>query len=365
MGRQRSLGDLTKLTDSFSAAAINPLLWEAAMDTASQITGSVGATLLPISGNLPIVPMSQSVGDLVATYVRDGWHLRDERQRGVPTMIRRGVMCDLDFANPDEFSHHPYYQEFLAPFDLRWFVGVKVSVGSELWCLAIQRSVEQGPLSPNDLRKLGKISQGLSNAAALARAIGFVRAEAALSAFQASGSAVALLDRAGEIVMINQAAERMLGTDIAIVNKRFASQSPAATTALDLTIHALIESPDGSLVLPPLVLPRKKGRPILAYPSRAAAISADCLAPCHAVLVLVDLESKMHLVEGTLIRALGLTRAEATLACHLMRGESIEVAASNLGVAYQTSRNHLKSIFHKTRTHRQAELVALLSKLCR
>jgi DNA-binding CsgD family transcriptional regulator len=46
----------------------------------------------------------------------------------------------------------------------------------------------------------------------------------------------------------------------------------------------------------------------------------------------------------------------------LLSEESIETAADNLGVAYETARNMLKSIFQKTDTHRQGELVALLAR---
>lgn len=44
-------------------------------------------------------------------------------------------------------------------------------------------------------------------------------------------------------------------------------------------------------------------------------------------------------------------------------GEALESAANELAISYETARNHLKAIFAKTETHRQAELVALLARV--
>ena len=56
----------------------------------------------------------------------------------------------------------------------------------------------------------------------------------------------------------------------------------------------------------------------------------------------------------------GLTRAEARLALHLVAGETLRCAAVKLSISYETARSQLKSIFKKTRTHRQAELVIVI-----
>ena len=56
----------------------------------------------------------------------------------------------------------------------------------------------------------------------------------------------------------------------------------------------------------------------------------------------------------------GLTQAEARLALHLVAGETLRCAAVKLSISYETARSQLKSIFKKTRTHRQAELVIVV-----
>jgi DNA-binding CsgD family transcriptional regulator len=53
----------------------------------------------------------------------------------------------------------------------------------------------------------------------------------------------------------------------------------------------------------------------------------------------------------------GLTPAQARLVVHLVAGHSLRCSAEALGISYQTARGHLRAVFEKTGTHRQAELV--------
>jgi DNA-binding CsgD family transcriptional regulator len=52
-----------------------------------------------------------------------------------------------------------------------------------------------------------------------------------------------------------------------------------------------------------------------------------------------------------------LTPAEARLVLRLVEGDSLKSSAQALGIGYETARTTLKSVFHKTGTRRQAELV--------
>jgi DNA-binding CsgD family transcriptional regulator len=56
----------------------------------------------------------------------------------------------------------------------------------------------------------------------------------------------------------------------------------------------------------------------------------------------------------------GLTPSEARLALHLVAGETLRSAEAKLSMTYETARTHLKSVFQKTGTCRQAELVVVI-----
>ena len=146
-----TFGDFTKLTDAFTAAAMDSSRWDAAMDVAAEATGSFGALLLPVRGRTPLIPIGESMRPTMDVYFRDGWGPRDERFRSLPTFLRRGVVSEFDFTTEAEIARSPYYQELLRPQGLRWFAGVKVGETDDAWGLMLQRTPAEGPFSPDEL----------------------------------------------------------------------------------------------------------------------------------------------------------------------------------------------------------------------
>jgi DNA-binding CsgD family transcriptional regulator len=65
-------------------------------------------------------------------------------------------------------------------------------------------------------------------------------------------------------------------------------------------------------------------------------------------------------VPEVLRRLYGLTKAESRLVVLLLEGESIDVAARELGISAPTARTQLKSVFQKTGTGRQSDLIRLV-----
>lgn len=344
-------------------AVIEPAGWQKALDVVERATDSVGAMLFDMQRQLPDIPRSHAMEAAFDTYQRGGWIDRDERYRLAPFMMQRGVATDLDLITPEEIAASAYYQEFLAPLGLRWYAAVKVAANGQTWALSLQRSIEQGPYSPIEMQQLGELSRELAAVAAFSRLIGMTRVEAALEAFSASGTAAVMLDRGGNVLEINAATERLLGSDLQIYRKRLVPRDRRAAVALDQSLHELLWQQSPSATKAPVLLPRAVGRPVLAYPLRLSGISADILSPCQAVIVLVDTGARPQYREVTLKDCLGLTTAEARLALRLMTGERLETAAELIGITRETARNQLKSIFAKTDTHRQAELALLIFRL--
>lgn len=90
-------------------------------------------------------------------------------------------------------------------------------------------------------------------------------------------------------------------------------------------------------------------------------MAANAVADCQAAVILVDPNSRNYPAESSLRAAFQLTSAEARLAARLATGDSLETIAGQLGIAKETARNQLKSIFAKIGIHRRAELVAVLA----
>jgi DNA-binding CsgD family transcriptional regulator len=356
--------DLGTIEATFADAALDAASWVKALDTVTALTDSFGAILLPYSGG-PIshVPFTESMGPAAEIYFRDGWYQKDERNTGISIMLERGVVDDLDTFSFDRIKRHPYYQEFLAPAGLRWFAGVRVACGEDIWCLSVQRTIQQGPFSKFEKRQLAKLSSRLSTSAALVRALSSASADGALHAFEVSSTAVVLINRHGEVFKANKSAERLLTGDVRIVKRHLVAKDRQATAALNRALHELIWSRGGGGLSSPLPLPRAGHRSLIAYPAKFSNSAANALADCQALVVLVDPDKRRSPAEAAVRAAFGLTGAEARLASRLASGEALETAAAQIGIAKETGRNQLKSIFAKVGVHRQAELVNMLASL--
>ncbi len=110
----------------------------------------------------------------------------------------------------------------------------------------------------------------------------------------------------------------------------------------------------------PIPLPRDGQRPLLVYLLKLSSLSANALAECQAIAVLIDPDKRWVPAETTLRASFGFTAAEARLAARISSGAALDSVAESLGISKETGRNQLKSIFAKTGVHRQAELVAVV-----
>jgi DNA-binding CsgD family transcriptional regulator len=108
------------------------------------------------------------------------------------------------------------------------------------------------------------------------------------------------------------------------------------------------------------VVAQENRRPLALYSARLS--DADEPGP-HTVVILIDLESLPRLDPATLQKIFGLTPAEARLAIQIAQGEMLADIAQAANISMATARKQLACVFQKTRTHRQAELVALLARV--
>lgn len=92
------------------------------------------------------------------------------------------------------------------------------------------------------------------------------------------------------------------------------------------------------------------GMGLLVLPSRLALLILRRCAPSRDPAEL----------RQALIRTYGLTGAEARLASALDGTANLKDVAEQFGIARETARSHLRSIFRKTNTARQAELTRLI-----
>jgi DNA-binding CsgD family transcriptional regulator len=110
----------------------------------------------------------------------------------------------------------------------------------------------------------------------------------------------------------------------------------------------------------PLMVVRHSGKRPLTLLLSAVDERDDYAADIEAILFVGDPERPATFDHVRITKLYGLSKAESRVAALLASGYRLEQAAEILGVAYETVRKHLKQIFSKTGTYRQAELVRMI-----
>jgi DNA-binding CsgD family transcriptional regulator len=357
---------LEKACKTLSDTVLDPAVWPQAMESISRAVGATGAALLQSDVRTPDIPRTASVDEAFTAYFRNGWHVRDVRaDRGVPLLLGgASVITDQDLLTREEMLRNPMYNEHCRHFGLQWFAAVRFWAGSALWGLTIQRKSQEGPFEADDKQMLATLSQELTEVATLSTAIGRIALSSATNALSAVCYPAIAIDRFGFVLDANPATQAVFDDDVYTSNRRLFLGNAQAKSCFQKLIDKLRITPDTAAVpFDPIVI-RREGRPPIIV--RVLPVPGAARTPflgARALLTFTTLERKTGPTAALLSKAFDLTPAEAKLAAIIAEGMNPERAAEELGISRETARNQLKAVFAKTDTHRQSELVALLSRL--
>lgn len=191
------------------------------------------------------------------------------------------------------------------------------------------------------------------------------RAEGMLEAFDHLGYGAILVDRDGQVLELNDEARSHLGLSFQIVRGRLTASDRTAKERLEDLLARM--STRGERIptseTGAVALPRPKGRPLVAYISPIPNALRETLGARAGMILLVDPDTDREPARALLQQAFALTPAETRLAVGLVQGHDLQSIAHLHGVSIGTLRVHLKSIFSKTGTRRQAQLLSLLARM--
>jgi len=192
---------------------------------------------------------------------------------------------------------------------------------------------------------------------------------ALLEALAAKADGVILLGLDGRPSFMNAAAEAVLAADdgLAWRGEQFTARRGSETRCLHALIRDVLARPlgdrfgRGGL----MAVTRPSGRrayvvEVLAAPPTETFLTVHSVA---CVVRLYDLASARSPSTGTLRTVFGLSAREADLAAALMSSLGVADAAAAAGMAVNTARNHLQSIFRKCGVTSQTEAVQLFARL--
>ena len=295
--------------------------------------------------------------------------LNSHRARGIALIRKgwRGVLTEEHCFSRDDLAQDPFQQEFFVRSGFSSFAGMILgkSGGSSL-SVSVIRTINQGAYSRSEVAFINKLSRHLAVASAGALRLAEASTRRLSDAFAAAGKPAALLSRDGRVIHMTAGFERLLGDGLRLKAARLECWQSDANIALAAAIEMAVRH-DGTLREPlnAVVLPRLEGlRPLVAHVVPVVGRARDILHLVSAIVTLTELEAAPSPPASALLeQAFRLTSAEARLAAQIATGKSLPDVSLAEGVTYETLRARLKSVFDKTGTGRQPELVALLSRL--
>ena len=224
--------------------------------------------------------------------------------------------------------------------------------------MTLDKNTEVSSLRAEEECILASFTQRLIEIAAVSGARGAATSPtAALDAMRLPAIA---LDRHGFVVDANAAAEAVFDNNIKIKDRRLFIRDPDSRTLLKEAIDQLTNPRHADpMALEPVIVPRADKLPVIVrilpfeWPPHPAQ-------EVRVLLTLNALGPRPGPPPAILAKTFYLTPSEAKLACIIARGAPPAIAARELKISRETARNQLKSVFAKTDTHRQSELVALL-----
>jgi DNA-binding CsgD family transcriptional regulator/PAS domain-containing protein len=168
--------------------------------------------------------------------------------------------------------------------------------------------------------------------------------------------ATLILDRTGRIMRRNAVAARMM-EDGGLLAEQGGKLEPR-THAAARTISQILAAPPAAGEESQFEIATADGQTLHG---RARAVPSSAYGDgAWVALFLADPTQSTGPSSDMLRDRFQLTKSEAALALHLAKGATLADAASELYIAYNTARSHLRAIFAKTGTHRQVQLVTLL-----
>ena len=290
----------------------------------------------------------------------DEWYLRAR------SVVREGWVNDGRMLCPNgDLVRTEFYNDFLRRFGwLHECAAVMEMRDSRMSVMTMMRDGQHSEFSAEEIGAIRSVVPHLKRALSLHRKIVDLQFsnQAQSWALDRASFGIVLLNISGRVLLANNRANQMAADGVIRLSQ---SGLHALSCRDDAQLQALIRSASAPMSLESgggaLMLQHIEGRRIAVLITPMKTPMAG-VAPTTAVFLADD--STQPTSRRELLKALfELTPAETRLAERLAGGTSVSEAADLLGIAVGTARKQLKSVFQKTNTSRQAELVRIVMML--
>lgn len=302
-----------------------------------------------------------TVRQFVDVYRSSGFE--DDPFRGLPEGAARNI---LDCVSEQSLHASRFHRELLAPDGTTDILALNIGFAERyVGSLRISRRSSDRLFGTADKALLESLYPHLQTALEIHERARRRRMEtrAYVRAMDQLAFGVVILNDRGDVVHVNQTSSRLIekGEPLKVENGRLLAAPPATNALQDAIAAALAGVGPGGAHTSWLKLPRADaGPPLNMLLNPIIEIEGGEARPIGVALY-VALDDRAPVVAFDACATLfGLSPAESALLSELVGGASILSASIVLGISEHTARTQLRSIFAKTGTHRQADLVRLI-----
>lgn len=355
------VGEPQQLIDEIYEAAAVADQWPRVLGSLASMFGSYGAVVVSSQRDANHWVCTPSLAQALADFAALG---RPEMNlRATRAIARRhpGFLTDQDMFTEEELQSDPFYMEVLRPSGLGWCAGSAIFVpGGDTLIVSVERQYSRGPISGTEVAALDVLRPHIARAVTFSARLGLERVRAATEALGLLGLPAAVLGGRHRLLIANALFEALIPHVFRDQRERLSLVNTAADTLLADALARDAVRAEGAVQSIPL--PAVEGREALVVhllPIRGAA--RDIFSSASAIVLATPVTASLAPAQQLLEGLFDLTPAEARVARGIGEGETVEKIAAGLGISPQTIRAQLKSVFAKTGTHRQVELVRLLN----
>ncbi len=267
--------------------------------------------------------------------------------------------------SPHLVEHNEFYQDFFIAYGGRYSMTGRVNeIDDQYTILSVLRTIDQQPFGAAEQQAAQRFSGHLQRALRLQKHTQALHTKAELGAMAIDALALAMLivDGKGLILHLNTRAEHLLNSRVSNLTGDTGCLSASDPNNKNRLAALILAATGYPAVAGAMLLNGEQNRQVFITPLPAASpFAKNWQTPLALVLVI---EPGLTLSTQQLLGKLyNLTPAELRVASALLAGDSPENYAQQAGVTQNTVRSQLQSLFRKTGTRRQSELVAVLSRV--
>jgi DNA-binding CsgD family transcriptional regulator len=364
---------LSQLIGDIYDTALDPLLWGNVLSKAALFVGGVSAALYAKDAAAKSGNVFYEDGHIDPRYTRlyfEKYVKLDPSTTGHFFAEIDEPMATADLMPYDEFLETRFYKEWAKPQRLVDHLTVVLDKSSTRVALfGVFRHEREGVADAAMRRRMRLIAPHIRRAVLVGRVIDLKTAEAATLADTLDGisAGLFLVDATGRIVHANAAGHAILadGDYLKAVRGRLTGVNPDTEQTLD-DAFAATGSGDEAVgdkgIAVPLVASNGTRHvahvlPLTSGARRRAGSAYDATAALFVHEAALDTPSPFEVIAKTY----GLTPSELRVLLAIVEVGGTPEVAEALGVSMETVKTHLRRLFAKTGTHRQADLVKLVA----